>query len=95
MAKRRAPAILTFEDLVRYKFRSKKKGYGLNWYPVTCRTAQRFLKSQGIAVKPPRPGYEVEVKRDRGVRTILTNRGGKCEFTFYHGDRHADGSLPL
>lgn len=80
------PAILTFEDLVRHKFRSKMKGGTItSWFAVTCRTAEKFLKSQGINRRAPRPGYEIEVKRDRGVRTILTNRGGKCEFSFYRG----------
>lgn len=79
------PAILTFEDLIRHRFRSKKKGLNTNWYPMACRTAAKFLKSQGIDIPPPRVGYEVTVKREREVRTVLYNRGGKCEFMFHYG----------
>lgn len=88
--------ITTFEELVRHRFRSKRQGStNLSWYPMTCRTAAKFLKSQGINVRIPRPGYEIDVKKDRGVRTILTNRGGRCEFTFYYGNRWSSGQLPL
>lgn len=89
------PAFLTFRDLIEHRFRSKRKGFGTHWYPMTCRTAEKFLRSKGIDIKAPRPGYEVVVKTERGERTILTNRGGKCEFTFYLGYREPDGSLPL
>lgn len=79
------PALLTLEDVIRHKFRRKKKGLSTHWYPMDCRTAAKFLKKQGISVSIPKPGYETTVKREREVRTILTNRGGKCEFTFHYG----------
>ena len=76
-------AILTFEDLVRQRFRrQEQKGATRSWFPVTCRTAAKFLKAQGLSVRVPRPGYEVEVKKDRGTTTILTNYAGRCEFAF-------------
>jgi hypothetical protein len=79
------PILLTLEDRIRHRFRSKKRGINTNWYPMDCRTAEKFLKKEGLDVRTPRPGYETIVKRERDVRTVLVNRGGKCEFMFYYG----------
>ena len=73
----------TLEDEIRHRFRKKKQGITKQWFPVTCRTAAKFLKNKGLNIRVPKIGYEVDVATEDRVTTILTNRSGKCEFTFY------------
>jgi hypothetical protein len=90
---RNVPIFLTLEDKIRHHFRNRKKGGDVvNWYPVTCRTAVKFLRANGVDAVAPRPGYETVVRKERGQHIILTNNGGKCEFSFY---QHWTRGMPL